>query len=166
MYSQYAHSKPAEVDVLGVYRFIGKRGRGERVILPSTINSERYIQVLDQALIPFLDQMPLRKRVRLIFQQDNAPFHRARQNMQYLEDQSLTVSDWPALSPDINPIEHVWALMKREIRRQRPQTIAHLQAAIYATWEKIVTPKLCTRLFRSLPGRIERILKARGLRIC
>ena len=52
--------------------------------------------------------------------QDNAPPHSARATMAFLENQHVNVMAWPAVSPDLNPIENVWAHIKCELR-QRPQ---------------------------------------------
>ena len=45
---------------------------------------------------------------RCIFQQNNTPSHRARLITQFFIQSNITVMDWPTLSPDMAPIEHVW----------------------------------------------------------
>ena len=46
-----------------------------------------------------------------VFQDDNAPAHRARTITNYFEQQGMEHLEWPAVSPDMNPIENVWAEM-------------------------------------------------------
>jgi len=43
-----------------------------------------------------------------VFQDDNGPVHRARRVMNFLEDENVQHLDWPAMSPDLNPIEKIW----------------------------------------------------------
>ncbi len=52
------------------------------------------------------------------FQQDLAPAHTAKS---WLNDHGVTVLDWPANSPDPNPIENLWSIVKRKMRNKRPK---------------------------------------------
>ena len=49
------------------------------------------------------------------FQQDNSPVHKAYVVMDYLDENVVQVLDWSAYSPDMPPIENVWAWLKEEI---------------------------------------------------
>lgn len=50
-----------------------------------------------------------------IFQQDNAPIHRSNSTTAWLQDKNVRVMDWPARSPDLNPMENLWADMARRV---------------------------------------------------
>lgn len=55
-----------------------------------------------------------------ICQQDNAPTHTAYIAQELLREMNIDVMDWPPYSPDLNPIENIWALLKADILRLRP----------------------------------------------
>ena len=90
--------------------------------------------ILENNVIPFVRDNP-----NVIFQQDNAPPHSAGVTAQYLTDQDITVLEWPAVSPDMNCVENVWALLSRAIRKHRPQPQTHdeLFNILSAEWERI-----------------------------
>ena len=66
-------------------------------------NSEKYVSTLENYLGPFLDELG---GDELTFQQDNASIHQSRYTKAWFADQNFSVIDWPALSPDLNPIEN------------------------------------------------------------
>lgn len=61
-----------------------------------------------------------------IFMHDNAPTHRAYIIRELLTDLSLLVMEWPPNSPDLNPIENIWALLKCKIYEIEPRLRGHL----------------------------------------
>jgi len=56
-----------------------------------------------------------------IFQQDNAPVHTAHVVRDWLAEQEFEVMAWPPYSPDLNPIENLWALLKAKIYELHPE---------------------------------------------
>jgi len=52
-----------------------------------------------------------------IFQDDNAPIHRAQKVMEYRVKNKIKMLSWPAQSPDLNIIENIWQRLKRELQK-------------------------------------------------
>ena len=105
------------------------------VVLHENVNANSYINtVLQPVVLPFLRrQFP---NGHCLFQQDNAPAQRDRLTTQFFIQNSITVMDWPALSPDMGPIEHVWEEPERRVysRNSRPNTVAELRHALVQEW--------------------------------
>ncbi len=97
----------------------------------------------------------------LIFKQDLAPTHTAKGTKNWFNDNDVTVLDWPANSPDLNPRENLWSIVKRKMRDTRPNNADGLKAAMKATWASI-TPEQCHRLIDSMPRCIDAVIHAKG----
>ncbi|CAG8552720.1 8244_t:CDS:2, partial [Paraglomus occultum] len=52
------------------------------------------------------------------FQQDNSPIHKARAITDLFEHHNIRILDWPAYSPNINPIENLWAILKGKVEKE------------------------------------------------
>lgn len=68
--------------------------------------------------------------------QDNARQHVAAQVRQYCEEVEIRTTNWPARSPDLNPIQHVWDSLKRAVYAKNPvpTTVTALRIAISQEW--------------------------------
>lgn len=69
--------------------------------------------------------------------------------------------EWPAYSPDLNPIENIWSIMKGKVRRNNPETIAELEEQIQIAWDSINEDQI-ENLINSMTRRCEAVIKARG----
>lgn len=135
-------------------------GRTELMVTRQSINAERY---RDLCLIPHI--IPYANNIgnAFILVDDNARPHRARLINNFLEDNDIRRLNWPARSPDMNPIEHVWARLGRQLSLQDepPQTIEHLVDALHVQWRAI--PQVFIRnLIESMPRRLAAVVEARG----
>ncbi len=122
-------------------------------------NAKIYQYILEHFMFPSADQ--LFKDADFIFQQDLAPVHTAKSTKSWLNDHGVGVLDWPANSPDLNPIENIWGIVKRKMRNKRPKNTDELKATVKETWASI-PPQQCHKLITSMPRRIEAVIKAKG----
>ncbi len=127
--------------------------------MKSTVNAAIYQEILEHFMLPSADK--LYGDADFIFQQDLAPAHTAKGTKSWFNDHGVTVLDWPANSPDLNPIENLWGIVKRKMRDTRPNNADDLKAAIKETWASI-PPQQCHKLITSMPRRIEAVIKAKG----
>ena len=88
------------------------------------MNAERYCT---EVLTPSPYAKQLVNTPRRLFQQDRASIHTAQFTTQFLTEQQVPVMDWPTRSPDLNPLENLWAAMARLMRRTGPTTTAELK---------------------------------------
>ena len=98
-----------------------------------------------------------------VYVQDNAPPHTARDTVAFSNQQDVEVMDWPARTPDMNPIEHVCDQMSVWIRDMDdpPSTIAELNNAVRQA-RATVRPGRVRTLVESMPRRARALLAARG----
>ncbi|GFW82750.1 putative transposase [Trichonephila clavipes] len=94
-----------------------------------------------------------------LFMDDNAPCHRTVAAEQLLESEDIERMDWPARSPDLNPIEHVWDFLGRRLaaRTLPPVTIRELRLALQDEWAAM-PQQLIDTLILSMGRRCETCL--------
>ncbi len=105
------------------------------VFLKTNVTAPVYQYILEHFMLPFADQ--IFKDADFIFQHDLAPAHTAKSTKSWLNDHGVGVLDWPANSPDLNPIENLWCIVKRKIRNKRPKNADELKATVKETWASI-----------------------------
>jgi len=135
-------------------------GRTELKIVEGRLTGLRY---RDEILQPIVQPFIARHGNRHTFQQDNARCHVAHVCMNFIQQQNIDVLPWPALSPDLSPIEHLWDNLDRRLRRRNPQpeSLAQVRAALLEEWNNIPQAEI-QHLIASMRRRLTAVIDARG----
>lgn len=124
------------------------------------MNSKNYTDVLESRLLPFIRKLHPKK---LIFQQDNAAIHKSKETSAWFKYHKVDLLDWPARSPDLNPVENLWGILVRRIYAEGRQysTVNELKIAISDAWEEI-EESIIKNLISSMPNRIFQTINRNG----
>ncbi len=147
---------------LMVWGCMTAHGVGYMCRIDGRMDGELYREIMEDHLFQTVDFYGM-DRERFVFQQDNDPKHTSKVAKKWVEEHGVKVLDWPAQSPDLNPIEHLWWHLKRRMGTypEPPKGISELWERVEAEWEKI--PKeVCLDLIKSMPRRVAAVLKAKG----
>jgi len=102
------------------------------------------------------------KRAKAVMMQDGAPCHRARSTLKALQEMGIRVlQDWPAQSPDLNPIENLWGTMQEKLYERDLTTVDELWAALQEEWDKLTLQDIRPYI-DSMPRRLKQVIERNG----
>ena len=144
-----------------IWGCISLTGPGRCIPINGNIDSNRYMRLCIPHALWAAGELDL-PRGQWILQQDNAPCHVSRRTLEYLREGNIGLFDWPPNSPDLNPIEHIWADLKRRLfQLPKPKNMLELAAQIEHAWDD-TSPALCKALVESMPRRMAAVVAAKG----
>lgn len=137
-----------------------KKGQSSKL---TGVGSEEVQDLMGQKLVPETRQLFTAAGAgEPTFLLDNAPAHVSKSTKKFFADNNIKVlQNWPANSPDLNPIENVWGIIKPQVYRQQYTTLAELKAAVLRAWAALPQSTLRS-LMQSMPRRLRMVLRRRG----
>jgi hypothetical protein len=147
-----------------IWAAISVHGLSDLVAIEGNLNAAGYLAILQQCLLPLVHRhFP---DGTAIFMQDNAPCHTAGDTMEWIREQFFWHMVWPANSPDLNPIENVWALFKRAVARQpipanKDALWINIQRAAQEFWGAEREAQIA-HWIDTMPARLEAVIQANG----
>jgi len=151
---------PAKLHVFGG---ISERGQTDLFIFEENLDGAFYVEILQDTLLPSTRRLFGRDTWYLC--QDDDPKHVSKLVKDcYCRRKINLVGNWPSASPDLNPIENIWSLMKAYVGRRLPVTINELRLSIQDAWDDIPLETI-QKTIRSLPTRLRSVIEKNGEKI-
>ena len=143
-----------------VFGAIGIDFKSKLVICKENIDAVYFREVINQSnLVPDLDAKY--GQGQWIFMQDGAPAHSSRLTKLFIQKRMKSLNNWPANSPDMNPIEHLWGAMKQILKQNVTHTKEELIETIQKVWMEFPQESI-NRLVQSFADRLRMVIHDNG----
>lgn len=141
---------------------ISVHGVSDLVFIDGKMDSDVYINVLKEGLLPMYTRYDLSK-AEMILQEDGDPKHQSAKTIKWKEKKGLKfLKDWPPNSPDLNPIENLWSMLKKSISIKKPVGVEETQQVLFQEWLRLEAEGVVMDLIRSMPRRIKAVIQFKG----
>ena len=138
------------------------RGKTDLVFIEGTLNAQKYINILENHLLPKMKQ--LYKQDAYKFMQDHATAYDSNITQSWLSqnlEQFFGKEEWHAKSPDLNAIENLWSILEDKIDRQKVKSKSDLKKSLAKAWNSIKIEEL-QKLISSMPNRRSEVRASKG----
>jgi transposase len=118
------------------------------------MRKENYVDVLKQHLKTVVRKLKLGRK--WVFQMETDAKRTSKVVAKWLKNKKVKLLEWPSQSPDLNPIEDLWAELKRCVRPWRPTNLTQLHQLCQEEWAKI-PPSYCGMLVEGYLKRLTQV---------
>ena len=144
---------------INVWGCFAAHGVGNLYLVEGNLDQYQYHTILKEQMIPSAKKLFGNKN--WTFQQDNDPKHTAKSTKHLVRRLCIPLEDWPSQSPDLNPIENLWAYLDHVTRKRKCNTKEQLFTVLQDAWNAIPVDYL-TRLADSMPERLNAVIDNKG----
>ena len=132
-------------------------------VLDGTLTGQKYSdQTLCPLVVPHFDCHPLTSRP--ILMDANVRPHRACIVQNYLQQEAIVLLPWPAMSPDMNPVEHLWNYLGRKVNARTYPKVSILQelgTVLVQEWQQYLHHRL-RGLIKGMRRRVQELYRIQG----
>lgn len=149
---------PLKINVWGCF---SASGFGKLICFQQNLNAEFMLTIYKKGLLPSVSKLFGNNNPRWILQEDNDPKHRSKLASEWKKNKKIKTLTWPAMSPDQNPIENVWRLLKINISKKKISTLELFKKELIKEWNNL-PDSLAEKLVESMERRIAALIDADG----
>ena len=144
-----------------VYGCFSENGFGNIYCFTNNLNAEFLCHIYKTTLLSSTRQLFGADDQSWILQEDNDPKHKSKKAQKWRDDHQVERISWPSQSPDLNPIENVWAVLKANISNYKPASAKELIRIIKKEWKKFDVV-FAENLVTSMKNRVSLVLSNKG----
>lgn len=145
-----------KINVWGCFSYDGV---GTLYWVDGNMDSKQYCKILREAMVPSADEsFP---EGEFIFQQDNDPKHTSSMTYEWLDGKGIDYMEWPPYSPDLNPIENLWSILKHRMIDRKCKNEEELWQCVQEAWYDIPIDKI-RGLIDSMERRCRAVINKKG----
>lgn len=140
------------------YGCFSEKGQGVLWFFDGTLNAKVMIDLYENALVPSIDLLYAGDTTACLLLEDNDSKHKASLCEDWKQEHNIEVLDFPPYSPDLNPIEEMWAYLKHSVQWGQGESKLHFQHRLQTCWKNISSSNYA----RSMQKRVEKCIEAGG----
>jgi transposase len=151
---------PSKINVVGM---ISSRGGSRLICFQENLNANLFVSFLKD-LKKDADKLYPRRNYRLCMDRD--PKHTAKVTREYMKSAKISyLEEWPQRSPDLNPIENLWGLVEKELKKLHITNTYHLKAALRSIWIRLTRSERMEHLINDMSKRMTEVIASKGCKI-
>jgi len=140
---------PLKINIWGCIKF---NGPNRIHIFEGIMDAEKYMEILNSNIV---------KNNDIIYQDDNDPRHRSYLIKEWKKECNITEYNWPSNSPDLNPMENIWNMLKIKVNKVENKTINDLIKCTEDKWNEI-DKEVINNIIEGMPKRILKVIENNG----